>query len=729
MQHNYRFWGIPEYLRIKRELRETVTSHSTAVKMLERSVLPVFAMSGLSEMLATEEGKQIILERIKAIDTGRNMLNSVVIDTGGEGGGNESYDFRSFPLTGVRDIIETTNNLLSSVTNIPQTILFGRSPAGMNATGDGDLESWYNFVERIQKLMLKGNLKKLIDIIVCAGLNSGKFEDKPDINLKFNPLWSASEEEEAKIEQTKAATRQTNAQTAKTYFDMGVLDPSEIRKGLKEEGDFLIEGLLEDFEAGNELSDLYGSEDVDLPSMDGLEVGSGIGVLIIKDGKILTGKRTDNGLICGPGGHIEPGESPKAAAIRETKEEFGINPKKLKLLGQLDSHDKPYVYLCTKYKGKPKCSSDEMQAHKWMTLEELRKTPQSDLFPPFRASLELISQEKLQELEKIAKNSLTNDGTKVRMIKENFNFDERNNCILTDDIVLDGNCSGCGRFYSKAGCTNEKCGHVGKTVPSVPDKPKNPHINAYDPPSTATGGSDGEDSLLAHTGNDGRLTEEREQLHRQLINETFDNKEPVDGQATHIIMGGGSGAGKGALLKAGLVGDDSFAKIDSDDIKTEMPEFNKMIRSNDNEIADRAAGFTHEESSALAKRMVEIAHENNFNSILDGTGTDVAGKIAEAKAAGKRVEGVYVTIPLEDARQRVIDRGNSTGRKIDPDVVVKKHKGATREAIARAADFDFIRLYDNSGPVPILIATGGNRQGLTATQGNEERYLAFLERG
>ena len=34
---DYRFWGVPEYNRIKRALRETITSHGDAVKLLERS--------------------------------------------------------------------------------------------------------------------------------------------------------------------------------------------------------------------------------------------------------------------------------------------------------------------------------------------------------------------------------------------------------------------------------------------------------------------------------------------------------------------------------------------------------------------------------------------------------------------------------------------------------------------------------------------------------------------
>ena len=34
----YQMWGMPEYIRIKRALRETVTAHTDATKLLERSV-------------------------------------------------------------------------------------------------------------------------------------------------------------------------------------------------------------------------------------------------------------------------------------------------------------------------------------------------------------------------------------------------------------------------------------------------------------------------------------------------------------------------------------------------------------------------------------------------------------------------------------------------------------------------------------------------------------------
>lgn len=37
--------------------------------------------------------------------------------------------------------------MLSAVSEIPVTILFGRSPCGQNATGDSDFEQYYSMVQ------------------------------------------------------------------------------------------------------------------------------------------------------------------------------------------------------------------------------------------------------------------------------------------------------------------------------------------------------------------------------------------------------------------------------------------------------------------------------------------------------------------------------------------------------------------------------------------------------
>lgn len=115
----------------------------------------------------------------------------------------------------------------------------------------------------------------------------------------------------------------------------------------------------------------------------------GCGVLVLRDGKILTGTRLDRksrGQTGGPGGHIEAGETPEEAAIRETREEFGITCRNLIPLGTTKGGWSS-VFVCTDFDGEPHADGEEMGHAKWLTREDLRKRR---LFPAFRDSLRLL---------------------------------------------------------------------------------------------------------------------------------------------------------------------------------------------------------------------------------------------------------------------------------------------------------------------------------------------------
>lgn len=88
-------------------------------------------MKGLNNLLSTDEGEDKVLRCLQLIDRARSIFSSMAIDADGE-----NYDFRNITFAGVKDIIDTSCNQLSAVTSIPQTVLFGRSPAGQNSTGD-----------------------------------------------------------------------------------------------------------------------------------------------------------------------------------------------------------------------------------------------------------------------------------------------------------------------------------------------------------------------------------------------------------------------------------------------------------------------------------------------------------------------------------------------------------------------------------------------------------------
>lgn len=440
----YQMWGMPEYIRIKRALRETVTAHTDATKLLERSVQAIYSMKNLASLLATDDGEDQVVRRLEVIDMARGLLNSIAIDADGE-----NYDFKSISFSGVKDVIDSTCNMLSALTNIPQTLLFGRSPAGENATGASDLENYYNFVERIQKLMLKRNLRYLLDILFRAGIASGEIDEEPDYKLVFNPLWSLSDAEQATVEQTKASASLTKAQTAQIYVDMQALDPSEVRRKLASDDEFTVEEIIDE-----EDEDLYSAmveaqngqveseveaaeanaEQQELPSgseqsapneapaatevatdedeKSDAAIPTTVGVLVLRDGKVLTGVRKSDFYpftIGGPGGHIEKGETPEQAAVRETQEEFGITPTELIPLtvrtGLAEEFGVPEYFLCTQYDGEIDCADhSEVVAPQMSDLGEVLKAVSDEresLFAPFADSIRVLNDILSQEQESI----------------------------------------------------------------------------------------------------------------------------------------------------------------------------------------------------------------------------------------------------------------------------------------------------------------------------------------
>lgn len=448
----YLFWGMPEYVRIRRALRENVTAHTDSVKLLERSVQAIYSMKGLASLLTTDDGENQVLKRLQLVDTSRGLLNSIAIDSEGE-----QYDFKTFQFSGVKDVIDATCNMLSALTNIPQTILFGRSPAGMNATGDSDFESYYNFVEKIQRLMLKRNLRTLLDVVFRAGIASGDVAEEPDYKLEFKPLWSLSDTEQATVDQTKAQTALVKAQTAQAYVDMQALDPTEVRRRLASDEEFDVEDIISEDDEDDLLQSLLGTEpstmsDVEAAqknieqgqapggeeqsatvaptatppttNADAADTDYGVGVLVVQDGRFLCGTRLKGGSVGGPGGHIEAGESPEDAAIRETREEFGITPKDLVPVAFLSDLKPPYcpshVFLCTDFDGSIQCTDGEMASPGFITAEkvaELSAQNSERLFPPFAQSITAL-------LDVLSSNpGLTSEAQNAKM-KDRMDFNE-----------------------------------------------------------------------------------------------------------------------------------------------------------------------------------------------------------------------------------------------------------------------------------------------------------------
>lgn len=125
------------------------------------------------------------------------------------------------------------------------------------------------------------------------------------------------------------------------------------------------------------------------------KIGVGFGVLILKNGKILLGKRHDDpikassalhgeGTWTMPGGKLDFGETFEEGAQREVMEETGIQVNELQCVSLANNiaHDAHFVtvgFLCENFSGEAQVKEpDEITEWKWFDLKKL-PTP---IFPP-----------------------------------------------------------------------------------------------------------------------------------------------------------------------------------------------------------------------------------------------------------------------------------------------------------------------------------------------------------
>jgi 8-oxo-dGTP pyrophosphatase MutT (NUDIX family) len=130
-------------------------------------------------------------------------------------------------------------------------------------------------------------------------------------------------------------------------------------------------------------------------------------VAVMKDGKMLMGKRRDNGKWTAPGGHLERGEDPLDGAVRELFEESGIkvDPKDLKFIKTITNKDNGYTVHGYRYDVDDKISTSmkndpDNEVYRWH-FKDTTTIPDKELHVP-RTSGNVL----LPEMEKSAKEIL-----------------------------------------------------------------------------------------------------------------------------------------------------------------------------------------------------------------------------------------------------------------------------------------------------------------------------------
>jgi len=127
-----------------------------------------------------------------------------------------------YTFTGLEEVYEAMCLDLSGASRIPMTKLFGRSPAGLNATGESDLTNYYDYIDSLRESKLRPILEKLLPVLAMSAWGA-----VPDgLDITFPPLWAPKADEAAKIAREKS-------EAILAAFQAGLLGVDTAQKELK----------------------------------------------------------------------------------------------------------------------------------------------------------------------------------------------------------------------------------------------------------------------------------------------------------------------------------------------------------------------------------------------------------------------------------------------------------------------------------------------------------------
>lgn len=210
-----RYWGVSIIQKIWEDLQIFGSVYQSIANILLEFIIGKYSLAGLRNMLAQGQ-EELILKRLELINKTKSILNGILLDD------TEKYERDTASVAGLADLMDRYQMNLAGVSNYPVTRLFGRSPAGMNATGESDTLNYYDGVKSEQGNILKKPIQKLVNIIsIYLGLSKNSNDVK--FPIIFNPLFQMTEKEETELNKIKS-------DTYNTYINNGVLDNMEVRE-------------------------------------------------------------------------------------------------------------------------------------------------------------------------------------------------------------------------------------------------------------------------------------------------------------------------------------------------------------------------------------------------------------------------------------------------------------------------------------------------------------------
>ncbi len=218
-------------------IRRFCETEQAMARIVQSFEVTTIAMAGLANIMQHEDGAGLIQARMALIAKGLSIINAYLLDADA----GEQLTRQSSSVAGLPEIRQGFSESVSKAARMPQTILFGAAPAGLNTDGESGIQSWHKQVRAYQEKELTPELEKLYRCVFCAKDGPTKGVEPAGWRLEWYPLDEPGELEVANL-------RKIIAEIDSMYLDRGVRTAEQVARSRDGVGGWSMETVAAESE-------------------------------------------------------------------------------------------------------------------------------------------------------------------------------------------------------------------------------------------------------------------------------------------------------------------------------------------------------------------------------------------------------------------------------------------------------------------------------------------------
>jgi len=183
--------------------RNADSTISNIASLVFEANVDVFGIPDFMDGLADKEYESKVLERFQLSNISKGINKAIIKDA------EDTYERNQINFSNLDKIIEKFLMICAASAGIPCTKFMSTSAQGMNATGDGDKQNYYDDIKIVQSLELEPAMMLFDECLIRSALGA-----RPDnVEFKWAALEQLNDKEIAEIGKITADTAKSLSET------------------------------------------------------------------------------------------------------------------------------------------------------------------------------------------------------------------------------------------------------------------------------------------------------------------------------------------------------------------------------------------------------------------------------------------------------------------------------------------------------------------------------------